>query len=73
MDDIKDSADRSEPLFTTTVNRDYVIKRLLELPQEIADSSRQIDDCKKTLSFQIGKLNQLQNEFTALQVIAKLL
>ena len=64
---------QQEPMFTTTVNRDYIIKRLLELPSEIAEASRTIDECKKSLSAQIGRQEQLHNEFTALQVIAKLL
>lgn len=56
-----------------SVDRDYLIRRLLELPQLIAETNNIIIGLQERIAWQENVRDQLQNEFVALQTIAKLL
>lgn len=58
---------------TTTVSREYVIRRLLTLPQLMSEVSRSIAESQHDVNVQINELELLENEFKALQAIVKII
>lgn len=57
----------------TTLSPDYIIKRLLVLPQMIYDLSCSIEETQHELTCQQNECEMLKNEFQTLQTIARLM
>lgn len=58
---------------TTGISPDYIIKRLLVLPQLIYDLSCSIEETQHDLICQQNECQRLKNEFQTLQTIARLI
>lgn len=66
-------SNNNNPHNNPKLSRDYIINRLMELPEMIADSDAAIIDIQDKLAWEQNRSKRLQNEFAALQAIAKLL
>ena len=58
---------------SANIERDYMIRRLLELPQLIAETNTTIIGIQEKLAWEKNIYEQLKNELTALQAVSRIL